>query len=126
MHRRRYFPYSTALCGLLLAGSIYGREPFYRGLGSYTRKVTTDSPLAQRYFNQGLGWLHGFNYPAALRSFAEAAKLDPECGMAHWGVALAAGPHLNNMGVSPAMADLARNELALARRAAHASPVEQA
>jgi tetratricopeptide (TPR) repeat protein len=111
---------------LLLASPIYAREPFYRGLGTYTRKVSTRSLLAQRYFNQGLAWLHGFNYAAALRSFAEAAKLDPECAMAHWGVALAAGPHLNNMGVSPAMAELARNELALARRAAEASPIERA
>jgi tetratricopeptide (TPR) repeat protein len=88
--------------------------------------VTTDSPLAQRYFNQGLSWLHGFNHPAAIRSFAEAAKLDPECAMAHWGVALAAGPHINNLGMSPAMAELARKELVLAHRAGHASAVERA
>lgn len=126
MHPFRHLLHISVACGLLLASQIYAGEPLYRGLGSYTRKVTTDSALAQRYFNQGLAWLHGFNYPAALRSFTEAAKLDPECAMAHWGVALAAGPHLNNMGVSPAMAELARNELALARRASHASAVERA
>jgi tetratricopeptide (TPR) repeat protein len=126
LHPFRYLLHLGLACALLLTNPIYAREPFYRGLGSYTRKVSTDSILAQRYFNQGLAWLHGFNYAAALRSFTEAAKLDPKCAMAHWGVALAAGPHLNNMGVSPAMAELARKELALAHRAAHASPVERA
>jgi len=126
MHPFRYLLRISLACGLLLANPIYAREPLYRGLGSYTRKITTDSALAQRYFNQGMAWLHGFNYAAALRSFTEAAKLDPECAMVHWGAALAAGPHLNNMGVSPAMAELARNELELARRAGHASTVERA
>jgi tetratricopeptide (TPR) repeat protein len=126
LHQFRYLLHISVACGLLLANPLYARESVYRGLGSYTRKVTTNSALAQRYFNQGLAWLHGFNYPAALRSFTEAAKLDPECAMAHWGVALAAGPHLNDMGVSPAMAELAGKELALAHRAGHASPVERA
>src|SRR6266513_473244 len=30
------------------------KEPLYDGLGSYSRKVTTDSAEAQRYFDQGL------------------------------------------------------------------------
>jgi tetratricopeptide (TPR) repeat protein len=85
----------SAAFAFLVSGSIYAREPFYPGLGSYTRKISTDSPLAQRYFNQGLALLHGFNHAAAIRSFQEAAKVDPECAMAHWGVALAAGPHIN-------------------------------
>jgi tetratricopeptide (TPR) repeat protein len=126
MHPFRHLLHLGVACGLLLTNQVYAREPLHRGLGSYTRKVTTDSALAQRYFNQGLAWLHGFNYPAALRSFTEAAKLDPECAMTHWGVALAAGPHLNFMGTSPAMAELAWNELALARSAGRASAVERA
>jgi tetratricopeptide (TPR) repeat protein len=117
---------SIALCSFLLTGSGYAREPLYPGLGSYTRKATTDSPLAQRYFNQGLAWLHGFNHAAAIRSFEEAAKLDPECAIAHWGIALAAGPHINDGRLPPAMAELAWNELALARRASRASEVERA
>jgi tetratricopeptide (TPR) repeat protein len=114
----------TAACGLLLSGSIHAREPLYRGLGSYRRKITTDSPLAERYFNQGLAWLQGFNHGAAIRSFQEAAKLDQDCVMAHWGAALAAGPHINSLALPPSMADLAWKELTLARHATHASPVE--
>jgi tetratricopeptide (TPR) repeat protein len=108
------------------ASSVCAREPLYEGLGSYTRKVTTDSVLAQRYFNQGLAWLHGFNHAAAIRSFEEAAELDPQCTMAHWGIALAAGPHINDGRLPPAMAELAWKQLGLAQRATHASAVERA
>ena len=103
------------------------KEPLYAGLGSYSRKITTDSPEAQRYFDQGLAFLHGFNHRAAIHAFQEAAKLDPECAMAHWGVALACGPHINFTAVPPPAAELAWKELNLARKnAANPSPVEQA
>ena len=82
--------------GLMIAfSSLSAREPIFEGLGSYSRTVTTASPQARRYFNQGLGFYHGFNHGAAIRSFQEAARLDPKCAMAHWGIALANGPHIN-------------------------------
>ncbi len=103
------------------------KEPLYDGLGSYSRKITTDSPEAQRYFNQGLAFVHGFNHNAAIRAFQQAADFDPKCAMAHWGVALACGPHINLTVVPAAAADLAWKELALAKEdAAKASPVERA
>jgi hypothetical protein len=53
---------------LTLAGFnlLAAKEPLYDGLGSYSRKVTTDSAEAQRYFDQGLSFLHGFNHRAAV------------------------------------------------------------
>src|SRR6266403_2188477 len=84
------------LFGLALALACHGaQEPLFEGLGSYTRTIATSSPEAQRYFNQGLAFLHGFNHGAAIRSFQRAAELDPECAMAHWAIALASGPHIN-------------------------------
>lgn len=114
---------------LTLAGSNLdaAKEPLYEGLGSYSRKITTNSPEAQRYFNQGLGFVHGFNHNAAIRAFQQAAELDPECAMAHWGVALACGPHINSIAVPPPAAELASKEINLAKKhAANASPVERA
>jgi len=114
---------------LTLAGFnlLAAKEPLYDGLGSYSRKVTTDSAEAQRYFDQGLGFLHGFNHRAAIRAFQQAAELDPECAMAHWGVALACGPHINSMAVPPPAAELAWKELELAEKnAGNASSVERA
>ena len=83
------------------------KEPLYEGLGSYSRKITTDSPAAQRYFDQGLAFVHGFNHNAAIRAFQQAAELDPKCAMAHWGIALASGPHINFTSVPPPAAELA-------------------
>src|SRR5437867_2143075 len=103
------------------------KEPLYEGLGSYSRKITTDSPEAQRYFDQGLAFVHGFNHNAAIRAFQQAAELDPKCAMAHWGVALACGPHINSIAVPPAAAELAWKELNLAKKnAGNASPIERA
>jgi tetratricopeptide (TPR) repeat protein len=112
----------SAICDVLAA-----KEPLYDGVGSYSRKITTKSAEAQRYFDQGLGFLHGFNHRAAIRAFQQAAELDPECAMAPWGVALACGPHINAIAVPPPAAELAWKELELAQKnAGNASPVEQA
>jgi tetratricopeptide (TPR) repeat protein len=114
---------------LTLAGSNVdaAKEPLYDGLGSYSRKITTDSPEAQRYFNQGLAFVHGFNHNASIRAFQQAAEFDSKCAMAHWGVALACGPHINLTVVPAAAAELAWKELALAKEhGVKASPVEHA
>ena len=92
--------------------------PLFDGLGTHSLKVTTTSPEAQRYFDQGLRFVFGFNHGVAIRSFQEAARLDPGCAMAHWGIALASGPHINFPLVPPPAAELAWSELALARAAA--------
>src|SRR5947208_12721813 len=113
---------ALAMCDVLAA-----KEPLYEGLGSYSRKITTDSAEAQRYFDQGFAFVHGFNHRAAIRAFQQAAEIDPECAMAHWGVALACGPHINSMAVPPPAAELAWKELELAEKnAGTASPVERA
>lgn len=106
---------------------LSAKEPVFEGLGSYSRKITTESAQAQRYFNQGLGFYHGFNHGAAIRAFQEAAKLDPKCAMAHWAIALANGPHINFPLVPPPAAEVAWKELQLAQEHADkASPVERA
>lgn len=55
------------------------------GLGSLHHPVTTDSPLAQRFFDQGMRYLFAFNHAEAVRSFERAAELDPPLAMVHWG-----------------------------------------
>jgi len=112
---------------LVTCHGLVAKEPLYDGLGSYSRKITTNSAEAQRYFDQGLGFLHGFNHRAAIRAFQQAAELDPECAMANWGVALACGPHINSIAVPPPAAELAWKELGLAQKnEGNESTVEQA
>lgn len=96
-------------------------------IGLYHRAITTKSPDAQRYFDQGMALLFSFDHDNAIRSFQEAARLDPGCAMAWWGVAIASGPHINFPMVPPARAAQASAAMGqAAKHSAHASPVEQA
>lgn len=63
--------------------------------GRIYHPVTTSKPEAQRYFDQGLTLVYGFNHDAAYWSFQKAAKIDPELAMAYWGMALALGQNIN-------------------------------
>ncbi|MCU0602648.1 MAG: hypothetical protein MUC33_08305 [Desulfobacterales bacterium] len=69
-------------------------------MGSYIFPVTTTSKNAQLFINQGLMLAYGFNHAEAARSFGEAARLDPACAMAYWGMAWVGGPNIN-MEMSP-------------------------
>jgi tetratricopeptide (TPR) repeat protein len=69
--------------------------PRLQNLGTHTFPVTTTSPEAQLFINQGVMLAYGFNHPEAHRAFQEAARLDPRCAMAHWGMALVGGPNIN-------------------------------
>lgn len=69
--------------------------PLFGHLGSQHHVVSTGSDEAQRYFDQGLSLVFGFNHDEAVRAFLEATRLDPECAMAFWGIALALGPNIN-------------------------------
>jgi tetratricopeptide (TPR) repeat protein len=100
--------------------------PLLDGLGTHHRAADTESPLAQRYFDQGLVLAYAFNHGEAARAFREAQRLDPACAMCAWGEALVLGPHVN----APMMPDdvpVAWAALLRAReRAANASPVDRA
>ena len=79
----------------------------FTGLGSFGRKVTTSSPLAQQYFDQGLCFLYAFNHDEANRSFQHATRIDADCVMAWWGIAMANGPHINRPMVTAEQAAVA-------------------
>jgi peroxiredoxin/energy-converting hydrogenase A subunit M len=59
------------------------------GTGHVYFPVTTRVPEAQKFFDQGVGQLHGFWYFEAERSFRQVLLLDPNCAMAYWGMAMA-------------------------------------
>lgn len=67
----------------------------FEGLGAHHHEITTRSPQAQRFFDQGLALAYAFNHPEAKRSFEEAARLDPTCAMCQWGIAFVLGPNIN-------------------------------
>src|SRR5579864_48568 len=67
----------------------------YKGLGAWRHPIATRNAEAQKYFDQGLALLYGFNRYEALRSFRKASELDPQAAMAFWGMAMAQGPYIN-------------------------------
>lgn len=69
--------------------------PLFEGLSALHHPVTTTVPDAQRYFDQGLRLIYAFNHDEAARAFKEAVRLDPNCAMAYWGIALTLGPNYN-------------------------------
>ncbi len=99
----------------------------YDGFGNYTRSITTNSPEAQRWFNQGMQLMYGFNHDEAIRSFEMAAQLDPSATMPWWGVAYCQGININDPAMSDERSKRAREaaDNALARLDG-ASPVERA
>ncbi len=64
-------------------------------LGSHFRIVSTHSPDAQRWFNIGLNWCFAFNKGEGVKCFRRALEFDPNCVMAHWGIAYGSGPFYN-------------------------------
>ncbi|HZF91612.1 hypothetical protein [Streptomyces sp.] len=105
----------------------------YYDLGTHTRPVTTTSAEAQLWFDRGLVWTYAFHHEEAVRCFEAAVAADPECAMAHWGIAYALGPNYNKPWEFFDEKDLTRTvertHAAVERaheKAAGATPVERA
>jgi tetratricopeptide (TPR) repeat protein len=101
--------------------------PLLKGLGHLHHPITTSNALAQKYFDQGLTLVYAFNHEEAARSFEYAAKLDPKCAMAYWGIALARGPNYNEWEIDASREKTASEAVKKAQAfAAGASAAEQA
>jgi len=59
------------------------------------RGVSTPVTAAQAAFDRGLTLVYAYQPEEAEQAFRQAARLDPACAMAFWGVALALGPNIN-------------------------------
>ena len=68
----------------------------FAGMGSHRHPIRTSSAEAQKFFDQGVVLLYGFNHEEAFRSFERAAELDPKSPMPLWGMALALGANYND------------------------------
>jgi pimeloyl-ACP methyl ester carboxylesterase len=113
------------LCGVSVAGApappartTDALAPELSGLGTLHVPVSTSTPRAQRFFDQGIRLLYAFNHAESIRAFREAARLDPTLAMAYWGQALALGPNLN----APMTRDNGRAAYAAIQAARAAAP----
>ncbi|KAL5360404.1 hypothetical protein BJX96DRAFT_150292 [Aspergillus floccosus] len=105
----------------------------YFNLGPFRRRVTTQSPQAQLWFDRGLLWAYAFNHEESARCFVKATEYDEECAMAYWGIAYARGPNYNKAWIRYDPADLAKTVADMKpvleraqQLATHATPVEAA
>jgi tetratricopeptide (TPR) repeat protein len=105
----------------------------YYDLGHHTCPITTNSDQAQVWFDRGLNWTYGFNHQEAVTCYRRALEHDPDCAMAHWGVAYAAGPNYNlpwdlldDKGRKDALADAYDATQAALAAIEGCTPVEQA
>ena len=67
----------------------------YYDLGNYSRRISTESPDSQLWFDRGLIWNYGYHHEEAIECFKKSLEFDPACVMAHWGIAYASGPNYN-------------------------------
>ncbi|MGL5939446.1 MAG: tetratricopeptide repeat protein [Waterburya sp.] len=86
---------SISLFSSVSSKAVKATAPLFTGMGEHHHAITTKSPEAQRYFDQGLVLAYGFNHAEAARSFRQAIKLDSNCAMCNWGLAYVLGPNIN-------------------------------
>ena len=79
--------HGLALAAVVLTLSAATPAPAHEQLGSVTF-ATSCAPGVQPQFNRAVALLHSFWFQAALAGFADVAKADPSCAMAHWGTAV--------------------------------------
>ncbi len=104
--------------GRAAAGGTPSAVPLYDGLGSYSRRVGTRSPLAQQYFDQGMRLTYGFGLRSAQQSFRAAIAADSACAMCWWGLAWSLGPYINGPSIDSSRAVEAYAAAQSARRVA--------
>jgi tetratricopeptide (TPR) repeat protein len=87
--------------------------------------ATTCKASVQPAFERGVALLHSFAYTAAQKQFREVVAADPDCAIAHWGVAMSLYHQLWD---APGPADIENGaaELALAHKRAAGSARERA
>src|SRR5687768_7860531 len=112
---------------LIALSPVQDEEILHPGTGPHKRAVVIADGKARDFFNQGLNFMYAFNHGEAKRSFRAAIKYDPTSAMAYWGLAMANGPHINNMAVEPSEEKEAVESLKMARSlVSKARPVDQA
>ena len=101
------------------------RAELIPGLGSINHPVSTKDREAQKFFNQGLAALYGFNHEEAVRSFKRAAAIDSQLAIAYWGIALVMGSNYNIAAERPQLLEAYLNLQKARALSSQASPSER-
>ena len=84
---------AAALASMLLAQVGAGQErqapASQQQFGTVRFETSCSAPVETR-FDRAVALLHSFEFGLASDGFADVARADPSCGIAYWGIALAA------------------------------------
>lgn len=128
---RRNFLFALCFCvspQVLAEDTDQSLAVLVEGTGTYSRPVSTDSDLAQKFFDQGLRLAWGYYFPSAIASHQEALRLDNH-PMFDWGMALAIAPNPNSRRFNSPDDPAGEGRKAIGRamdRKSHATEQEQA
>jgi len=107
------------------APAAAARTGLLGNLGSYHRAIKTSNQDAQKFFDEGLALLYGFNHEESFKSFELSAAKDPASPMPHWGMALALGTNINDVAPADRLKQGYTHLAEAQRRKAAGSEVEQ-
>ena len=87
--------------------------------------TTSCAPAVRERFDRGVALLHSFAYSAAEATFRGVTEQDPQCAIAHWGIAMSYFHELWDPPVAPATIPIAQKEVQLAQRVGASSERER-
>jgi len=90
--KRVYAPALILAATVAMAAMPIAQEQHQHPAGEKLGTVhfeTSCSATAQSSFDHAMTLLHSFEFGPAIAGFTAAAKADPKCAMAHWGIAMA-------------------------------------
>jgi Tfp pilus assembly protein PilF len=112
---------AAVAASLLLTQSVHAQDAADEQFGK-VHFSTSCNDQAQRRFDRAMRYQHSFWYRPAKEIFEEALQADPECGIAHWGIALSllSNPHVpppkDNLALGLATLEKARSTGAKTQR----------
>src|SRR5580692_1245098 len=94
----RRFLYTVVIAGVIALGPCapaIAQEDTDQKLGK-VHFATSCNEVAQRRFDRAMRYQHSFWYAESKEIYQDALKADPECAIAHWGIALSllSNPHI--------------------------------
>ena len=111
----------TIACGWLGYPAIAHAAMPTAATAAIHHPVSTQDPVAQSLFDQGLASFFAFDLETAASTFQQAAEQDPALAMAYWGMALASSPDINQA-IDPAQEKIAYDAAQQALRLAATVP----
>lgn len=90
----RIFTRNVCVPAVLALSSVIGRTTVAEGQARQEHAIdTVEFPIscstdARAEFNRAVALLHHMTYPRAREAFENVARIDTQCAMAHWGIAM--------------------------------------